>query len=101
MIRINLLPEEFRRVDRSSPKVFAASLVAIILVCCGGGWFGLTYFGELGELEVASKQLVETLLAKNEQAKYSDALVRERAAYETREATIRQIGASRMLWTEF
>ena len=101
MIRINLLPDEFRRADRSSPKVFAASLGALIIVCCAGGWFGLTYFGELGELEVASKNLTETLSAKNEMAKYSDALVKERAAYETREATIRQIGSSRMLWTEF
>jgi hypothetical protein len=101
MIRINLLPEGFRRADRSSPKVFAASLGALIIVCCAGGWFGITYFGELGELEVASKNLSETLLAKNEMAKYSDALVKEKGAYETREATIRQIGASRVLWTEF
>src|SRR5690606_3200131 len=101
MIRINLLPEEYRRADRSSPKVFAASLGALILVCCAGGWFGLTYFGELGELEVASRNLADTLSAKAEMAKYADALVKEKAAYETREKTIRQIGSSRVLWTEF
>ena len=101
MIRINLLPDEFRRADRSSPKVFAASLLALIIVSCGGGWFGLTYFGELSELEMASKNLSETLTAKKEMAKYSDALVGEKAAYEAREATIRQIGSSRRLWTEF
>lgn len=101
MIRINLLPEEFRRADRTSPKVFAASLGALILVCCAGGWFGLCYFGELGELEIRHKNLGETLVAKNEMAKYSDSLVGEKQAYEMREATIRQIGSSRMLWTEF
>ena len=101
MIRINLLPEEFRRADRTSPKVFAASLGALILVCCAGGWFGLCYFGELGELEIRHRNLGETLTAKNEMAKYSDALVSDKQAYEMREATIRLIGSSRMLWTEF
>ncbi|MEZ5963379.1 MAG: hypothetical protein R3F56_05980 [Planctomycetota bacterium] len=101
MIRINLLPEEFRRADRTSPKVFAASLAALILVCCAGGWFGLCYFGELGELEIKQRNLIETMTAKNEMAKYSDALVADKQAYEMREATIRQIGSSRMLWTEF
>ncbi len=101
MIRINLLPEEFRRSERTSPKLFAAALLGIILVCCAGGWFGLVYFGELGELEVSDRNLSETLSAKNQRAVYSDSLAKEKTAYEQREATIRQIGSSRMLWTEY
>lgn len=101
MIRINLLPEEFRRAERTSPKLFAAALLGIILVCCAGGWFGLVYFGELGELEVAERNLGENLTAKNQRAAYSDSLAKEKTAYEQREATIRQISSSRMLWTEF
>ncbi len=33
MIRINLLPEEYRRSERTSPKIFAATLVGVIVVC--------------------------------------------------------------------
>lgn len=101
MIRINLLPDELRRSERSSPKVFAATLLAVILVCSTVGWFGYVYFGELSELEVEHRQVDEMLTAKNEAAAYHDALVAERAAYQNREATIRKIGISRMLWTEF
>ncbi len=40
MIRINLLPEEFRRSERTSPRVFAATLMSVIAVCSAAGWFG-------------------------------------------------------------
>ncbi len=101
MIHINLLPHELRRAERTSPKVFAAALGGILLVCCSLGWFATIYFGELGRLEVESKGLSDTLAAKLEFASYHDALAVEREAYEQRAKTIRQIGASRMLWTEF
>ena len=32
MIRINLLPESYRRAERTSPKVFAAALVGVLEV---------------------------------------------------------------------
>lgn len=101
MIHINLLPQELRRAERTSPKVFASALGGILLVCCSIGWLSMIYFGELGELEIESKNLSDTLSAKSEIASYHDALGGEREAYEQRAKTIRQIGASRMVWTEF
>ena len=52
MIRINLLPESYRRAERTSPKVFAAALVGVILVCSSIGWFGMTYFGDLDRVMI-------------------------------------------------
>jgi hypothetical protein len=100
MIRINLLPEEFRRSERTAPKVFAATLAAVILVCSVFGWFSYVYFGELGRLDMERRSVEETLTSKTERANYYDALVREKKDYEKRASTIQSIGKSRILWTE-
>ena len=100
MIRINLLPEEFRRSERTAPKVFAATLAAVILVCSVFGWFSYVYFGELGRLDMERRSVEETLVSKTERANYFDTLVREKKDYEKRASTIQSIGKSRILWTE-
>lgn len=100
MIRINLLPEEFRRAERSSPKVFAAMLVSVMVVCCAFGWFGYIYFGELGRLEVEHIEVSERLTNLNKQVAYHDALSKERADFQQRAKTIETISKSRVLWTK-
>ena len=72
MIRINLLPEEYRRSERTSPKIFAATLVGVIVVCSGFGWFGYIYFGELGKLEAEHAAVAEQLGRVTETATYYD-----------------------------
>ena len=62
MIRINLLPEEYRRSERTSPKIFAATLGGVILVCSVFGWFGFVYFGELGKLEAEHAAIEPTIV---------------------------------------
>ncbi len=99
MIRINLLPEELRKAERTSLRVFASMLAAVVLVCSGMGWFGYVYFGELGELEEEKRQVEETLTAKRELAAYHDALESEKKDYEARASTIQNIHRSRMTWT--
>ena len=51
MIRINLLPADLRRGNRVSPKVLAACFGAALAVSGAVGWFGLVYFGDLGDAE--------------------------------------------------
>jgi hypothetical protein len=101
MIRINLLPEEYRRSERTSPKIFAATLVGVILVCSGFGWFGFVYFGELGKLEAEHAAVAEQLVRVTETATYYDRLEVQRKDYEDRVKTIQDIGKSRRLWTKF
>lgn len=100
MIRINLLPEEYRRSSRTSPKVFAAILAAVMIVCGMFGWFGYIYFGDLGVLEVARVEAEELLAARKERVNYYDSLVTEKSDYTERAKTITQIADSRVLWTE-
>ncbi len=100
MIRINLLPEVYRRSERTSPKVFAATLAGVILACSSIGWFGLVYFGELGKLQVEHKGVQETLASVQVQAKYHDNLVKEREDFSKRADTIKNIAKGRMIWTK-
>jgi Tfp pilus assembly protein PilN len=100
MIRINLLPDELRRSEGTSTKVFAAMLIAVVLVCSAFGWFGIVYFGNLGELEAQHRQLDDELASLRDRCTYHDALVNEKGEYEKRSRTIQDIGQSRMSWTE-
>lgn len=100
MIRINLLPQEYRRNERTSPKVFAATILGVILVCSAFGWFGFVYLGELGNMEVEEAAVSEDLANKNKQASYHDALATEKKEYEKRSGTIQSIAKSRVLWTK-
>ena len=100
MIRINLLPEEFRRSERTSFKLLAATLAAVIVVCSAFGWFGLVYFGDLGQLEEERHTFEDTLRTKRERATYHDALEVEKKDYEARSETIQNICRSRIAWTE-
>lgn len=100
MIRINLLPQEYRRNSRTSPKVFAAILAAVMVVCGMFGWFGYIYFGDLGVLEVARAEAEELLAARKKRVSYHDSLVAEKSDYTERANTIEKIAKSRVLWTE-
>lgn len=100
MIRINLLPEDLRRAERTSPKVFAATVLSVIVCCCALGWFGYIYFGELQELELEHARTQEQIGSLKERVAYHDALQTEQKDFEQRKQTIQEIGKSRVLWTK-
>ncbi len=100
MISINLLPEEYRRADRTSPKVFGAMIAAVVLTCSVFGWFGLVYFGELRELEKRHETVASTLATESKRAEYYDRLVKEQKEFSKRSDTIQTIASSRLLWTK-
>ena len=100
MIRINLLPEEYRRADRTSPKVFAAMIAAVVLSCSVFGWFGLIYFGDLRALEKKHEAVTNTLTTETKRAAYYDQLVKEEKEFSKRSDTIQSIASSRLLWTK-
>ena len=101
MIRINLLPEEYRRSEGTSPKVFAAVVGTVVLVCCALGWFGYVYFGEYGKLQLEHAEASERYQGLQKQVAYHDALAAEKKDFERRDKTIQDIADSRVLWTQF
>lgn len=100
MIRINLLPEELSRTDRTPPAIFLAVLTTTVLTCCAVGALGYLYIVVLGsvrnEQEIANRELAVLL----PQAQYSDALEKEKAEYERRSKAIVGIADSRLAWTQ-
>lgn len=101
MIRINLLPMEFRRGRRVSTRLLAVSFGAVLAVCASVGWFGLTYFGQLGEVEQAHAAIKQRLEQQSKQASYYDKLESNQKDYQNRVNTIQTIGRSRRLWSKF
>ncbi|MEO0481729.1 MAG: hypothetical protein AAF196_19865 [Planctomycetota bacterium] len=99
MIQINVLPDRYRKSERTSPKLFAAMLLCVVFVSGSLGWLGLAYFGDLGELEVELSQLEETVASRQDSVTRHSQLGKERADYQQREQTIREIAESRMIWT--
>ncbi len=99
MIRINLLPDEYRKTERTSPKLFGTVLAAVVCVCCTVGWFGFVYFGQLGQLEIEHGRVTEVLASKQESVKYFEALSKEKKDFEEREQTIAEISRSRVVWS--
>lgn len=101
MIGINLLPEAYRRPERTSPKVFATALVGVILVCSSIGWFGVVYFGDFDRIQVEHRSTAETLAGVEKRAKLYDDLVQERKDFSKRADTIKNIAKGRRLWVQF
>ncbi|MEQ1630806.1 MAG: hypothetical protein ABL997_00440 [Planctomycetota bacterium] len=101
MIRINLLPADYRRGNRIPPKVLATAFGSALAVAASIGWFGIVYFGELGELERTDVAISEELSQKKVKAAYYDKLEVNRVDYSARVQTIQDIGKSRRAWSKF
>lgn len=100
MININLLPQEYRRRERTSFKVFGTIMASVIAVCCSLGYFGHVYLNQFKTVEAKRIQQQEILDSLTPLAAYDDALVAEKAEYSRRSQTIRDIATSRVLWTK-
>ncbi len=101
MIRINLLPVEYRRGNRISPKVLATAFGSALCVAASVGWFGVVYFGELSRLEREESAVTAELAQKGKKARYYDGLDSNRKDYALRVQTIQDIGKSRRVWSKF
>lgn len=101
MIRINLLPAEYRRGNRISPKLLAAAFGSALAVAASIGWFGIVYFGELGQLEREDAAVTAELAQKKQRGVYYDKLEANRQDLTTRVQTIQDIGRSRRVWSKF
>jgi hypothetical protein len=99
MIKVNLLPAEYRKSD--GPPV--ARLVALVLgavVTAGAmGWWGYVHMNILAEAEAERIAAEEELTQVRAQAERSAALLQEFKEYQRRRETIDRIGTSRVLWS--
>lgn len=99
MIRINLLPEEYRKKARTPIKLLLAVATAVSI---NGGllaWWGWAAFGVASEIESEKSVLQLEMDGLTPQVTYYQSLEAESKQHKSRETTLTSITKSRISWT--
>jgi hypothetical protein len=99
MIRINLLPEEYRKKARTPVKLLLAVAAAVTI---NGGllaWWGWAAFGVASEIESEKSVLQLEMDGLTPQVTYYQSLEAESKQHKSRETTLTSITKSRISWT--
>ena len=99
MIKINLLPPEYRPRTGTPVARFAAIVVGVVLVASASGAYAYTHFIELARVTQLRDARTEEVRGKEIQRDRSLALQREIDIYEKRRTAIQTINRSRTLWS--
>jgi len=99
MIRINLLPEEYRRKSRTPLRMMAA--IAAVVAINGSllAYWSWLSFGILTQIDTERSVLQVEMDGLTPQVTYHDALQSETSVYASRETTLAEITKNRILWT--
>lgn len=100
MIRINLLPEEYRRKAKTPLKIMAAVAGAVAVNASLLAWWCWLYFGVAAEVETERSVLQVELDGLVPLVQYHDALQSEIKFHSAREETLSQVTKERVLWTK-
>lgn len=100
MIRINLLPEEYRRKAKTPLKLMLAVSGAVAVNASVAAWLAWMYFGV--EAKVASERaILQTEMdGLKPQVDYHHSLEAEARLHKNREAALADITKSRISWTK-
>ncbi|MBK7643502.1 MAG: hypothetical protein IPJ19_10735 [Planctomycetes bacterium] len=99
MIRINLLPEEYRKSTRTPIKLMA-SIAGIVAVNAGlVAWLGYVHFNVELQVESEKNTVQSEMGGLKPQLDYFASLESESKQYKSREQTLAQITKGRICWT--
>lgn len=99
MIRINLLPEQYRKKARTPVKVLAAVAGFVAVNTLLVAWYGWLAFGVRNEIESEAAVVKTELDGVNRQVAYHKALEGEQRRFGGREEALARITKTRVLWT--
>jgi Tfp pilus assembly protein PilN len=99
MIRVNLLPEEYRKVEKTPLSLFLLIVVGVAVVCLAL-LFCVYLFMSTGRLRRELDNKMRQRDTLQGLAKYADKLESELANYRKRLDTIMSIRASRIYWSK-
>lgn len=100
MIRINLLPEEYRKKARTPVKLLVALGVAVLVNAGLLTYWGYQSFGIQAEIDGQAASLQTEMDGLTPQVTYYNSLDAESKQYKSRESTLANITASRVSWTK-
>ena len=99
MIRINLLPEEYRRKQRTPVKLMLAVTGAVAVNASLLAWWCWAAFGVAAEIRTERSVLQTDLDGLKPQVAYHKSLETESRQYKAREDALAEITRSRISWT--
>ena len=99
MIRINLLPEEYRRRSRTPIKLMIGLSVAVAVNTALLSYVGWLTFGVARAIESERQVMQLDMDGLNPQVAYHRSLETESKQYKSRETTLASITTSRIAWT--
>jgi Tfp pilus assembly protein PilN len=99
MIRINLLPEEYRKKARTPVKLLLAVAGAVAVNGALLAWWGWAAFGVASEIESEKATLQLEMDGLTPQVTYYQSLDAEGKQHKSRETTLTSITKSRISWT--
>jgi Tfp pilus assembly protein PilN len=100
MIRINLLPEEYRRKQRTSVRVLALLVAVAVINGALGSWYAWLAFGVSNEIESERAVLQTEMDGVTPQVEYHKSLDSEKKRFAGREEALAKITKTRILWTK-
>src|SRR4029453_17568100 len=100
MIRINLLPEEYRKKARTPIKLVLALAIAVLVNSGLVVWWAFQAFGIQAEIESEAASLHTEMDGLTPRVTYYTSLDGEAKAYKSRESTLASITGSRISWTK-
>lgn len=100
MIRINLLPEEYRRRARTPIRLMVAMSIAVAVNSSLLAYWGWMTFGVAAEIRTEHNVLQLEMDGLTPQVNYHNALDAERKFHSSRESTLAEINMNRVLWTQ-
>jgi Tfp pilus assembly protein PilN len=99
MIRINLLPEEYRKRNRTPLKLMLTVSAGVTVNSVLLAWYAWLAFGVSAEIDSERNVLQTELDGLTPQVTYHKALEGEQKRFAAREQTLGGITASRISWT--
>lgn len=99
MIRINLLPEEYRKKARTPVKLLLGIAAAVLVNGGLATWWGWALFGEQAQVDSEKASLQTEMDGLTPQVNHYHGLEAEKKQYQTREQTLSSITNSRVSWT--
>ena len=99
MIRVNLLPPEYRKADGTPIARFVALTLGVFLTATAMSVWGYVHFGMLAEVRDRRAQMEDEVVNLQLLAERSQALLAEFKEYQRRRQTIEDIDTNRILWS--
>ena len=99
MIRVNLLPPEYRKADGTPVARFVALTLGVFLTATAMSVWGYVHFGMLAEVRDRRAEMEDEEVNLNAQVTRSQALLAEFKEYQSRRDKIEEIDTNRILWS--